>query len=60
MPDFERHIDSLEIDLAVTLEEKAYVAGFHAGKNLARWQVVKLCAGFALGVLIYKVVQVAL
>ena len=50
---------SLELHSAVTAAEKAYIAGMHAGIDKARWQIVRLCAGFALGVLIYQVAKYA-
>ena len=60
MPDFERPLRSLELHAAVTATEKAYVAGMHAGIDKARWQIAKLCIGVAIGVVIYKVAQLAL
>lgn len=54
MPDFERLTRSLETDLACTPERKAYVQGMHAGMDKARWQIVRLCGGIALGVIIYQ------
>ena len=60
MPDFERPLRSLELHAATTPEEKAYVSGMHAGIDKARWQIAKLCIGFAIGTVIYKVAQVAL
>lgn len=60
MPDFERPFRELELDMATTPEEKAYVAGLHAGMDKARWQIAKLCVGFAIGVVIFQVAQMAL
>ena len=40
MPDFERVMDDLAVDLAVTQEQKSYERGFIAGKSRARFEVV--------------------
>lgn len=36
------------------------VAGLHAGMDKARWQIAKLGVGFAIGVVIFQVAQMAL
>ena len=40
MPDFERVMDDLAVDLAVTQEQKSYERGFIDGKSRARFEVV--------------------
>jgi hypothetical protein len=57
MPDFERALRSLELHAATQPDEKAYIAGMHAGMDKARWQIVRWFAGFALGVMIYQIVR---
>ena len=53
MPDFERIIDQLRVDLATTPEEKAHALGFIAGKRHARKQIALIVAfALALTVLI--------
>lgn len=42
MPDLERFTRSLEIDLADTPEQKAYVQGIHDGKDNARKEIILL------------------
>ncbi|MDD2462468.1 MAG: hypothetical protein PHI97_00560 [Desulfobulbus sp.] len=44
MPDIERPTRVLEMSLAGTPEEKAYIAGKHAGLDQARKEVVLLLA----------------
>ena len=48
MPDFERIARSLELHLAETTEQVAYVRGKHAGENRARKQVAVLVAVIAV------------
>ncbi len=43
MPDFERIVDDLRLELAETPEQKQYVLGFIDGKAKARKEMV-LCA----------------
>lgn len=53
MPDFERIIDQLRVDLATNPEEKAHALGFIAGKRHARKQIAQIAAFvLALAVLI--------
>lgn len=40
MPDFERVLDQLEVDLAASEVEKARVQGYVAGKRAARLEVL--------------------
>lgn len=40
MPDFERVLDELRLDLAKTPEEKSYAEGYIAGKNYARKEML--------------------
>lgn len=42
MPDMERPLRSLELHLAKTPEEAAFLSGKHAGMDKARWQIAKL------------------
>lgn len=42
MPDFERPLRSLELHLARTAEERAFVRGKLAGEDKARWQAVAI------------------
>jgi len=55
MPDFERVLDSLSVELANTPEKKAYARGVIAGKNKARWEAVML---LTLATLIISVLRV--
>lgn len=48
MPDFERVTRSLELHVAATPEQAAFVRGKHAGQDLARWQVAKIAAIVAI------------
>ncbi|BGE57688.1 MULTISPECIES: hypothetical protein [Pseudomonas aeruginosa group] len=50
MPDCERVLRDLELDLAETVEQRAFVRGRHAGEDRARWQVL-IC--IAVGVILY-------
>lgn len=54
MSDFERVLRSLESHFAKTPEEKAYLAGYHAGLDKARWQVVGFAVGVAVGTVLYR------
>jgi len=56
MPDFERVIDKLRLDLAKTPEEHAYARGYIEGKRKARRQVAMLTA--FLGIIAVAVVLV--
>lgn len=49
MPDCERVLRDLELDLAETVEQRAFVRR-HAGEDRARWQVL-IC--IAVGVILY-------
>nr|WP_260630543.1 hypothetical protein [Pseudomonas aeruginosa] len=40
MPDCERVLRDLELDLAETVERRAFIRGRHAGEDRARWQVL--------------------
>ncbi|MCP1652309.1 hypothetical protein [Pseudomonas nitroreducens] len=40
MPDCERVLRDLELDLAETVEQQAFIRGRHAGEDRARWQVL--------------------
>lgn len=42
MPDFERLTRSLEMHMASTPEEQAFVRGKHAGEDAARMQILKI------------------
>lgn len=48
MPDFERLTRSLELHMADTTEQTAYVRGKHEGQDFARWQVAKIAAVVAV------------
>lgn len=48
MPDFERLTRSLELHVADTPEQLAYVRGKHAGEDSARWQIAKVSALVAI------------
>jgi hypothetical protein len=55
MPDFERLTRSLELHVARTPEEKAFVQGRHAGLSIARKQVAQFFAMVAIAaVLIFN------
>lgn len=56
MPDMERLFRSLEMHLASTPEEKAYVQGRQDGMDKARWEIAKLAAGFFAGLLLVELV----
>jgi hypothetical protein len=43
MPDFERVVDQLRIDLAKTPEQKVYAVGLVAGKNRVRKEAMIVC-----------------
>lgn len=60
MPDMERVIRSLAVNFAKNVDEQQYLKGFHDGMDKARWQIVKVCAGIALGTFIYHVARIAL
>lgn len=47
MPDCERVIRSLELHLACSPEESAFIRGRHAGEDKARWQVAAVFATVA-------------
>lgn len=49
MPDMERLFRSLELHVAKTPEEKAYITGFHKGLDTARKQVVLIAVSCVLG-----------
>jgi len=40
MPDFERVLDELSIDLAQTDADRQYAKGYIAGKNRARFEIL--------------------
>ena len=44
MPDFEKLTRSLELHVAETPEQTAFVHGKHAGEDAARWQIAKIAA----------------
>lgn len=48
MPDFERLIDKLRVDLARTPEERAFAEGFNAGKRRARKELACIAAFLAI------------
>lgn len=48
MPDFERVLDQLRVDLARTPEERAHAEGFNAGKSHARKEMAKLIAAIVI------------
>jgi len=52
MPDFEKLIRSLELHVAETPEQTAFVRGKHAGEDAARWQIAKIVAVVALIVVV--------
>lgn len=60
MPDMERMLRSLSEHVASTIDEQQYTKGFHDGMDKARWQIVKLCAGIAIGTVIYQLARIAL
>jgi hypothetical protein len=47
MPDFGRITRSLELHLASSPEELAFIRGKHAGEDNARWQIVAVVATVA-------------
>jgi hypothetical protein len=48
MPDFERLTRDLELHVANTPEQKAFVRGKHKGEDAARWQIAKVAAIIAV------------
>ncbi len=50
MPDCERVLRDLELDLAETVERRAFIRGRHAVEDRARWQVL-ICV--VVGVILY-------
>lgn len=60
MPDFERPLRSLELQAAATPEQKAYIAGRHAGEDKARRQVVILATGMGLLIIAYQALTLAM
>lgn len=50
MPDFERPLRDLEMHVADTPEEKAFIAGKHAGLDQARKEVALILAAVVLAV----------
>lgn len=59
MPDFERVTRSLELHLAQSPEEKAFVRGKHVGQDLARKQVVVLFTAVVLTAILVNALPVA-
>ena len=54
MPDFERILDELRIDVANTPEEKARAEGFIEGKSYARKEILYIVIFlFVVGMIIY-------
>jgi hypothetical protein len=48
MPDMERTLRSLELDIAKTPEQKAYARGLHAGMDKARFEIVAVAIFFSV------------
>ncbi len=59
MPDFERPLRSLELQAAASPEQKAYIAGRHAGEDKARRQVMRLAIGGAILTIAYHLLKLA-
>lgn len=59
MPDFERLIDQLRVDMARTPEKRAYAEGFNAGKRQARKEIA-ITAVFIAGIAVFLAAWVAI
>lgn len=55
MPDMERVLRSLELHVAETEVERAFVRGHQAGEDKARWQVLRVIVVLALIALVLQV-----
>lgn len=57
MPDFERILDSLRVEVAKSPAEKSFEQGFIAGKNQARYEIAAISCAVALGVALYHLLK---
>ena len=53
MPDFERLTDKLAVDVANSIDKKAWVKGYIAGKSRARLEVLAVVAALYFGIALY-------
>jgi hypothetical protein len=54
MPDIERLTRQIELDYATTTERKAYIQGYHAGLDKARYEVAFIAVVIAMLFVIAK------
>lgn len=53
MPDFERLTDKLAVDVASSIDKKAWAKGYIAGKSRARFEVLAVVAVIYFGIALY-------